>query len=88
MKVHTASAAPGPACRFPHHSYHTMVSKIECILKCLKSKGCESINFRPCNGNSNTRKGDCIIIAPSVDGQSVSIPDLADSTWMYSAVSY
>jgi hypothetical protein len=39
-----------------------------CILQCVSTKGCLSVNFRPTVATTADNVGECVLLAPSVDG--------------------
>ena len=53
------------------------MSLSDCLLECMNTKGCLSVNFRP---SVSDDVGECVLLAPSADGGHV--PEVDEEDWM------
>ena len=65
-------------CAFPRQPIQRNMSVEECIVECVASKGCQSVNYKP---DDTGMSGDCVLLAPSADGQ-VDPGDGQEDGWM------
>ena len=66
-------------CGFPVHSFIVKQTLMDCTTRCITTPGCRSFNFRPSGNSGGTPTGDCVIIAPVVNGDGTLV--MADKGW-------
>ena len=65
-------------CAFPRQPIQRVMSVEECIVECVATKGCLSVNYKHSDA---LMSGDCALLAPSADGQ-VDTGDDQEDGWM------